>query len=167
MFCYNRIMSVCCRLEKLCKNCLNPSYCSGAGQPFLYWPQCLSHFAKPFHNTHTLTRASMFSMLGCNLSCVFKPPLLYVFIKSPAPVADLYCRHYCFHLGTLLHNRVVSERWLLEYRKLYFKRYREAHLLQMFRKKNDFLPCLDLLRVMTILQSQAIKPNQTESTAEV
>lgn len=116
---------------------------------------------------HTLTRASMFSMLGCNLSCVFKPPLLYVFIKSPAPVADLYCRHYCFHLGTLLHNRVVSERWLLEYRKLYFKRYREAHLLQMFRKKNDFLPCLDLLRVMTILQSQAIKPNQTESTAEV
>lgn len=125
---------------------------------------------------HTLTRASMFSMLGCNLSCVFKPPLLYVFIKSPAPVADLYCRHYCFHLGTLLHNRVVSERWLLEYRKLYFKRYREAHLLQMFIKKNDFLPCLDLLRVMTTVttvsksnlkSSQAIKPNQTEITAEV
>lgn len=43
--------TVSCRLDQLCK-CLNRSYCSSAGLPFLYWPQSLSQFATALPKTH-------------------------------------------------------------------------------------------------------------------
>lgn len=46
--------TVSCRLDRLHKTCLNPSYCSSTGLPFLSWPQCSSRFAMAFHKTHTV-----------------------------------------------------------------------------------------------------------------
>lgn len=64
--------TVSCRLDRLHKTCLNPSYCSSAGLPFLSWPQCSTRFAVAFHKTHSLSDLwpqSCFPCFGSSSSC--------------------------------------------------------------------------------------------------
>lgn len=77
--------------------CLNRSYCSSAGLPFLHWPQCLSQFSVAFYQAHTgkTVNSARLPMLlfVCSSSwkdgrgLVLELPCLGSVIKSPAPAA--------------------------------------------------------------------------------
>lgn len=97
---------VSCRLDTLHKTCLNPSYCSSAGLPFLYRPKSLSRFAMAFHKTHTHWQHHELPLpvlwFGCSSSCTLLLKVQHLLL----PCARLCFRLYCSFLEALLHQRV-------------------------------------------------------------
>lgn len=107
--------------------------------------------------THTLTRTSMFSMLGCNVSRVCSNRLFCMFLLKAQHLLLTFTVDITASILEpcyIIVWWVNGGSWSLQNFLCFESAYNRIHLLRMFRKKNDFLPRLDLLRVMTTLQSQ-------------